>query len=60
VKVSDFGLSSLKEKMYKSKPKGKGDDELKDDDKPGERPREELGTISWSAPEVGVSIHPLM
>ena len=40
VKVSDFGLSSLKEKMYKKR---------KDGDEPA---KEELGTLAWTAPEV--------
>ena len=45
VKVADFGLSSLREMMYLNNPKNVS---VKD----GERPREELGTLAWSAPEV--------
>jgi serine/threonine protein kinase len=46
VKVSDFGLSSLKEKMYEKKVSPEKNGSKLD------RPKEDLGTLAWTAPEV--------
>jgi serine/threonine protein kinase len=50
VKVSDFGLSSLKNSLYQKKKPTQ--DASPGSGPPGPRPAEELGTLAWSAPEV--------